>query len=369
MIIRLFELLRRRVLSVALQIFYRLKYYLIERQQQSRSRRHDGTARHDSGLWCIFAYRQGATVSQNLLAYIGVLNDCGYNILLVNNGPLSARHIELFQSRCHTLVAKYYGGRDFGCFQYGTKLLQELAASRPILQVIYCNESVFVRPSQLSKTVERIRQSRAPHIGLTGTWESAYHVSSWLFSVSGELFRDPAFQQFWADYLPISSRTHAIWYGEIGLSAHLQRHGIQPEILYPPQLVGDLCVSLDSDRLCRAMPRLSSVTLWYQLRDRMSATDMVGREILRRIVLDQGELHNTSNLYNLLLVEFCDFPFLKKDLVFRNDYSLSQIEEVLRNWDGEDHQHVAEIVGFFRSRGAMRWRRGIRGVLIKEGLI
>jgi hypothetical protein len=79
---------------------------LVERQRQSQTRRHDGTARHDSGLWCIFAQRQGAAVSQNLLAYIGALNDCGYNILLVNNGPLSARHIELFQSRCHTVVAK-----------------------------------------------------------------------------------------------------------------------------------------------------------------------------------------------------------------------------------------------------------------------
>src|SRR5947209_6773485 len=188
MITRLVELIRRRILSIALQIFYRLKYYLVEQHRHSQTRRYDGAARYDSGLWCIFAHRQGAAVSQNLLAYIGVLNDCGYNILLVNNGPLSARHIELFQSRCHTLVAKYQGGRDFGCFQYGTNLLQELAVSRPILQVIYCNESVFVRPSQLSKTVERIRQSRAPHVGLTGTWESAYHVSSWLFSVSGELF-------------------------------------------------------------------------------------------------------------------------------------------------------------------------------------
>ena len=178
-------------------------------------------------------------MSQNLLAYIGVLNDCGYNILLVNNGPLSARHIELFQSRCHTMVAKYYGGRDFGCFQYGTKLLQELAASRPILQVIYCNESVFVRPSQLSKTVERIRQSRAPLIGLTGSWESAYHVSSWLFAISGELFRDPAFQQFWADYLPTSSRTHTIWYGEIGLSAHLQRQTWSSRQVRPPPCAAD----------------------------------------------------------------------------------------------------------------------------------
>ena len=235
--------------------------------------------------------------------------------------------------------------------------------------MIYCNESVFIRPSRLPNTVKRIRQSRAPHIGMTGTWESTYHVSSWLFAVSGELFRDPAFQQFWADYLPTSSRTHTIWYGEIALSAHLQRQGIQPEILYPPQLVGDLCVSLDADRLGRALPRLSSSILWHDLLNRMSATDVVGREILRRIVLDQGELHNASNLYNLLLVEFCDFPFLKKDLVFRNDYSLSQVEEALRSWDGEDHQHVAEIVGFFRSRGAMRWMRGIRGVLIKEGLI
>jgi len=361
--------LSRRILSRFLAEYYKIRYYLIERPQQSQTRRYHGTARHDTGLWCILAHRQGATLSQNLLAHIEVLNRSGYNILLVHNGPLSARLVELFQPRCHTLVAKYYGGRDFGCYQYGTSLLQELSDGQALVQVIYCNESVFVRPSRLVPLVERIREARAPHIGVTGSWGIAYHVSSWFFAVSGELFRDAVFQQFWAEYLPSSGRRHAIQQGEIRLSAHLQGQGVQPEILYPPRLVGDLCVNLEPDRLAQALPRLSSIILWQHLQDRMNVTDAIGREILRRIVLDQGELHSTSNLYNLLLLVFCDFPFIKKDLVLRNDYSLSQIEEALQSWEGEDRQHVAEIVGFFRARGAMRWQQGIRGLLTREGLI
>ena len=103
--------------------------------------------------------------------------------------------------------------------------------------------------------------------------------------------------------------------------------------LYPPQLVGDLCVSLDADRLGRALPRLSSSIPWHDLLNRMSATDVVGREIFASDRARPRRAAQCLDLYNLLLVEFCDFPFLKKDLVFQTTIR-SPVEEALRSWDG-----------------------------------
>lgn len=371
--------LLRVIAGFAVAVVYRVKYYAWEQLRRAQTRSFSGSARHDTGLWCVFAHRQGKTKSENQSVFLAGLNEVGYNIVLVNNGPLSPSLVDAFVPQCHTVIAKSYGGRDFGCYQYGTKVLRELAGVRPVSQVIYCNESVFVRPSRLPGLLQRVRESQSAYIGVTGSFEGYYHVSSWFFAVSGELFNSTAFGRFWNRYKPFSSRMHAIRRGEIGLSAYLQSQGFDPEILFNPKNVLDAFFAVDSLRLDEAVNRLTSAALWRRIGRSLPSIDgstattrLEGsgvRELLRRVLANEGELRNNTNLYNLIMLEFCDFPFLKKDLVYRNQYHLIQIQEVLDKWGEPDNRQVPEIVGSFRLRGTTRRLPGIKGLLIREGFI
>jgi hypothetical protein len=91
--------------------------------------------------------------------------------------------------------------------------------------------------------------------------------------------------------------------------------------------------------------------------------------MLRRRLGDESELQNGMNLMNLLLLTSTDFPFLKKDLVYRGGYYCIQIERATEPWTGEDAAHLTEIRGFFRSREALRWQNVVHRVLAGAGVI
>jgi hypothetical protein len=361
--------LRRIAARLAVSAFYWSLYYLVELPQRGRTRRYDGTARFASGVWCIFAMRLGKTTSANMLAFLGRLRALDYNIILINNGILAAEQIPPFLSYCHTLVSKARGGRDFGSYQYATRHLRQLAENVPVWQIIYCNDSVFIRPSRFTQLLAKIRAADDDYLGMTETFEFHYHVSSWFFAISRKTFDAPPFQRFWAKYRPGSSRFHSIHKGEIGLSQALIRGGIYPSVLFTGKTVVDVCFN-NADRLVNRLSRLSGIILWDRVRTELGTLGAaVGEEMVRRRVHDEASFENNTNLFNLFLIELCDFPFIKKDLVFRNQYLVGQIEDVVEGWTDEDREHIREILGFFRSRNAMRWMRGVRGYLTREGMI
>ncbi len=89
-------------------------------------------------------------------------------------------------------------------------------------QVIYCNDSVFVRPSALRLLLQRIRQLDSDYIGITESFDPRYHVQSWFFVASGKLFHSPEFQNFWQEYTPLSYRPYCINKGEVGIVKYLR---------------------------------------------------------------------------------------------------------------------------------------------------
>ena len=91
--------------------------------------------------------------------------------------------------------------------------------------------------------------------------------------------------------------------------------------------------------------------------------------MLRRALADESALQNGMNLMNLMLLTGNDFPFLKKDLVYRDMFHCIQIERATSHWCGEDAAQLAEIRGFFRSREAMRWQNVFHRVLATAGVI
>jgi hypothetical protein len=359
-------------------MYYVISYLLVEmpRWQFSIGHRvHSGTSQ-STGLWCILATAQGRQVSENLIAFLSCLQQAGYNVILVNNGNLVEELSGEFLAYCHSVIEKPRGGRDFGGYKWGTKALCDLERGNgQITQVVYCNDSIFVRPSTLALLLNRIRQMSDDYIGITDTFDQSYHVQSWFFVASGALFHRPEFQQFWRSYVPLSYRRHCIKNGEVGISRHLSKQGIHPNPLYTQAMILDL---IFEGSLSQAVDRLllglspgdyRELTTAMQQIAFANSPDGTAGSFLRRDIMEQIGMSNTMNTANLILIRYTAFPFLKKDLVYRGDYLFSQIQDAIAEWVGEDAAYLTEIFAYFRSRGTLQRQYSPSAILARMGLL
>lgn len=382
--IRLFRLLYlagRGTLTIFLQIvfatFYITLYYVWENPRAKLKvglRDYLGTS-IDNGLWCIYAVRLGNDVSKNLITCLICLQRAGYNVILVNNGPLSDTSAAACLPYCHTVIAKPYGGRDFGGYKWGTQFLAGLGKDNQIHQVIYCNDSIFMRPSTFAQLLDRIKQSNHDYIGMTETFEIHYHVQSWFFAVSGPIFGAPYFENFWKNYRAYSHRRHCINNGEVKLSKFLLGRGVVPYLLYTQSAILDM---MFEGTLEKSLSRLMmyfrpheytklAETIQHIAFAEVADTQLV-TNFLKREVLEDLAMTNTMHNVNLILLEFTSFPFLKKDLVHRAQYFVSQVDYCLANWSGVDAEELPEISAYFRYRDSLRWQHSVSAMLARLGV-
>jgi Rhamnan synthesis protein F len=362
-----------------LMTYYLFVYVFVEmpmRRLEVGYRVHSGTSQ-PTGRWCIFAIAQKSAVSTNLSAFLSCLRDVGYNVILVNNGNLSDNLTSRYLPYCHTIIERSYGGRDFGSYQWGTRTLRSMHSDQSqISQVVYCNDSIFVRPSTFRLLLDRIIQMDADYICMMEVFFLHYHVQSWFFAVSGRVFESAAFGQFWETYIPYSYRRHTINKGEVGISKHLMRNGIYPQPLYSQNMIINLMFSGNATDILNRMIKLLSPGDYEraskQIRDTNlggSIEDNISMTLLKRNFMENLAKSNTMHSVNLLLLKGGEFPFLKKDLIYRAQYFFAQIEDSVEDWSGEDAEHLPEILAYFRSRDSLRWARSPAGMLARMGLI
>ncbi len=379
-IIRVLRLGVELPLRGILSAYYLILYFVAERplwKSAAGARVHPGTTQ-PTGLWCIFAIAPGRRISQNLIAFLSCLKDAGYNVILLNNGAMPNELTGHFLPYCHSVIERPLGGRDFGGYKWGTQTLFKLGGeSHDISQVIYCNDSTFIRPSTLRLLLQRIRQLDSDYIGITESFEPRYHVQSWFFAASGKLFHSPEFQSFWREYTPLSYRPHCINKGEVGIVEYLAKHSIHPLPLYTQAIILDLiCQGVVSDAVIKLLSGLSP----GHYRDLVGTMQRIGfaksppdpniaLSFLRRDIMEEIGMANTMYTANLILLRHMEFPFLKKDLVYRGDYLVTQIESAIAEWAGDDADHLPEIYSYFRERGTLRRQYSPAAILARMGLI
>ena len=356
--------------------YYSLIYVFIElpKIRHNRGLHTEAGTSLNTELWCIFAIYQRDQISNNLVTFLMQIRNEGYNVILVNDGSCSGELIHAFLPHCHTIINKPPGGRDFGAYKWGTEFLSRLGV--PIRQVVYCNDSIFIRPSALAQLLQRIRQISDDYIGITETYFPCYHVQSWFFAISGVVFNSAAFQGFWRRYKPLSYRLHCINKGEIALSQYLMRCGFQPHLLYTQAMVLDL---IFDGTMAQAVDRLLQLLRPQEYQDHLDTIrrlifvqpiqEDIASRFLRHEITELLARSNTMNAANLVLLKFTEFPFLKKDLVYRGQYPLHQIENIVGRWVGEDAEHAREILAYFRCRGTLRLRVSPPALLARLGVI
>ena len=366
-------------LRCVLYTYFVIVYVLVELPRSKSAagcRVHFGSSQ-PTGLWCIFAVAQKRRVSANLIAFLDCLKGAGYNVILVNNGNLAPGLTSSLLPYCHSVVERPRGGRDFGGWKWGTNALPEMSENCGITRVIYCNDSIFIRPSRLKLLLDRIRQMNDDYIGITDAFDPSYHVQSWFFIASGQLFRSPEFQRFWQKYSSLSYRPHCIKKGEIGICAFLSKYGYHPRALYTQRQIVDLIgegtiaeavvrtiFGLNPDDYRDVATKMQGIAF-----SSGSHSDIALLDSLKRAIMEKISLSNTINSTNLILLKHTTFPFLKKDLVYRGNYLLSQIEIAIADWAGEDADYLPEIFAYFRARGTLRGQISPGAMLARIGLV
>jgi hypothetical protein len=378
---RIVYLMGRGALKVVLQFVFAVYYVsLYHLWENPRAKLGAGLSVYPgsscpSGLWCVYAVRLGNQISKNLVTSLMCLQGTGYNVVLINNGRLSRKLVEAYLPYCHTVILKPPGGRDFGGYKWGTRFLRTVGDGNHVDQVIYCNDSIFVRPSAFEQLLNRIKQLDEDYIGVTETFEIHYHVQSWFFAISGRIFNAPFYQAYWDNYKAYSHRQHCINNGEVRISKYLLGSGVLPHLLYTQSSILDLIFDGTVEEV------LSKVMMFFRpheytrlmdtIRD-IAFSDTAGMPLvsgfLKREILERLAMANTMHNVNLVLLKFTAFPFLKKDLVHRAQYFVTQVDNSIAGWAGADAAELPEILAYYRYRDSLRWQHSFSALLARLGV-
>jgi hypothetical protein len=303
---------------------------------------HEGTRIHPGGAYAIFLIWQPRRFSWYVQNALEALNEAGINVVAVANHDLSEDQIGYLRGLSHTIIVRDNSGFDIGGYKDATLYLTKsgIAPSR----VLYLNDSSYFFKDGLTDLFKRMATSEADITGTFENWEHAYHIQSFCFAVSGALFRNERFQRFWTDYLPVNSRLWAIQAGEIGLSRAMVPAASSIDIIYKPNGLRPALSTLSKDNyasLTNLLPGAIRFPSSHFLRlPKPACVD----EIVSRIG-QRSQIHTGGFLYR----KFLGCPIVKRDLLFRRQFSADEIEQALIETGHEGH--IEEIMADFKRKG------------------
>ena len=308
--------------------------------------------------FAIFLIWQPKTIPWYVQNALDALAEAKINIILVVNHPLTGemRQSLAKQSRC--ILVRNNTGFDIGGYQDATKLIREQFS---IKRLLYINDSIYFFRDGLSEMFMRMADSNSDVCTAFENWEFNYHVQSFCFSVSRKLFDSPAFVQFWNNYLPVSSRLWAIKHGEIGLSRAVVPVTDSFEVIYSPN-------DIRSGLKGMTVPDLLSLNAYLPIRIRLHRdARRLQRAALEDYLIDQISTYSQIHTGGFLYRRFLGSPIIKRDLVYRAQYTLYDVENCLKAAGHEDHLH--EILSDMRRKGAGSQLPLVKKIQVMEGII
>lgn len=294
----------------------------------------------------IVALHQVGGLCANCEAMLQTLARSGIALIVINNGALDAPAA----ARVRALAALYHErrpglGRDFASYQLGVRVVDALieAGRADPPRVLFVNDSVLVIPDRYAAFLPRFLAEGAPVVGVTETDERNYHIASWLFSVSRELWQQPFFRRYWARLRPIHCRRHTIRAGELRLSACLTYHRVPIALMYPASLFINALKGLPPEAIEETLQYLPYGFL--QGDPAVLAAESF-RDVRWRVLSGQRGI-NQAAFWQLVGLLHSDFPFVKKDIYYRGVFSLAQMRlffDAFNAEPGPDKRYITDRV-------------------------
>lgn len=307
----------------------------------------------------VVLYRPAGEVPSDLVRLCRELSVQNVHVCLIANHDLSSKQMEAFEGIAAEIVERDNQGGDFGAWQ---EMVRDIAA-RDVApdRAIFLNDSVFFASPGLADFVERLLSGAEATFAFEN-WAEDYHLQSFAFALSGDVFSHPAVQRFWRTYRPINNRIHAIETGEKGLSAAVHDAARDIEVIYS---VKRLAETLEANGAFEA----DIVTLpktWRRRADyvlgRAEATPFGRARTVARIVTQTSPIHAGAFFFP----RYLNCPLYKKDLVIRERFDFWEIEHWTEGLlpDDERREYLADL----RVRGEPRMLPSMQRRRIAVGL-
>lgn len=210
-------------------------------------------------------------------------------------------------------------------------------------RIVFANDSVLIIPDRYRAFLPRFLAETSPVVGVTETDEKNYHISSWLFSVSRELWQQPFFRRYWRKLRPIHCRRHTIRAGELRLSACLTYHRVPFALMYPASVFMAALQKLPATAIEETLQYLP---YGFLKGDPAVLAAESFRDVRWRVLSAQRGTNQTA-FWQLVGLLHADFPFVKKDIYYRGVFSLAQMRLFFDAFDavpGPDKHYIRDRV-------------------------
>lgn len=290
---------------------------------------------------------------------LSALNDLGINVIAVVNHTLNDERLFELKRHCAHILIRNNAGFDIGGYRDATLFIQDtLKPSR----VCYFNDSVYFFKEGLTELFNKLTNSTADIAAPFENHEYTYHIQSFCFSVSNRIFFSEEFQTFWQNYLPVNSRVWAIDEGEKGLSSAMIPIAESVDVFYTPDHLRPYLLGLSLEELQSLnhyFPRL--VRRKDGELEKLSKPELVNE--LCRLVAIRSQIHTGAFLYQ----RFMGCPLMKRDLYYRLQFRLDEIEQNLNDVRANDHFN--DILADMQRKGTGRDLSYWNMVKFAEGLL
>lgn len=270
-----------------------------------------------------------------------------YKIVVIANSGLSSEFIERFKDKVVLIAERYNIGRDFGAYkEFICKLRRENAQPK---NLIICNDSIFANLKQddtrftdfLISHQDEDFVGAAEYMGVPG-----YHVQSYFLKFSQEVLNSTYFIQFWDKFLISDDRRLNIHNGEIKLSESILKGGFKPvvflntdcivnKIVDDRQKLEKFLIEASANKHLNAylINRLKNISLKLytgEITPEHKAYFLVSLKLEITRLIDKFGLIVVCPYF---IVDELGFPFLKRDLVYRQVTEWGLIREFGKNFD------------------------------------
>lgn len=294
--------------------------------------------------------------------YFELLCQLNYKIVVISNGKLDDKFLNTFSRCIYFACERFNMGRDFGAYKEFFLLLQNKQITPKNL--IMCNDSVF---ANLKKNDIRFieffkKNDEADFLGVAEyVGKPGYHVQSYFLKLSSNVIQHPKFIKFWNNFLISENRRHNIHKGEVKLSEAILSAGFRPvvflgtdriteQLTKNPQVLQRLLSELLANDHINKQPgmrALVAVNAEYCRRKRQKRHDIKLLESQIRMHVSNIIAHFGILHCPFIIIEEAGFPFLKRDIVYRQ---LTQFGLIRLQGEAFDQDLLDEFVEDQRTR-------------------
>lgn len=398
------------------RLWYRLDPRLYSERLRIR-RISEGRQLRSSNRYVLFVFYGRQTIPAFTRTVIEAIQRRGLNLIISTNARITPSLRESLLDKACLLIERADLGRDFGGYKDGISIIERRFGTCE--RLILLNDSLFYFENGLDAFIAAL-DGEDDLIGMCEDHHLYYHIQSFALSFGPRVLSHPRIRNYWRRFKPISTRRWAITKGERGLTRRLMRAGFKPRIIYSaagllPQLRGcgfgelldvvrllpilarePLVQQLDQLRTARTsapVPIVDTLSKSVRRLQRMKGAareELHGVNIRELLTISQRSLtlhghhdewairsmgdaiaavvgdRNQIHFGGFLFAKYLGMPAIKRDLFYRELYSLDELDEYLMGLGGELKE---EIMADFRQKGTARLLEGLSKTLYRHGSI